>query len=124
MDETLRLYSPTPAIGRRLSTDAKFGEVICPAGTEIMMPMCAVHRDDTYWQQPNDFVPERFDGRVTRCSWMPFSDGPRRCLGQHYARLVFKTALSQHVMHFDYEMLPGQRFKTGFNGFGANVWDD
>jgi len=126
MDETLRLYSPTPAIGRKLTKDTQLGEILCPAGTEVMMPMCAVHRDPVYWKDPDSFVPERFgDGeRIQRCSWMPFSDGPRRCLGQHYARVLFKAALVQHLKHFDFELAPGHRFKTGFNGFGAMVWDD
>lgn len=124
MNETLRLFSPTPAIGRKLEQDTKLGEVICPAGTEIMMPMCAVHRDPTYWENPNDFVPERFSQEFARCSWMPFSDGPRRCLGQHYARLIFKVALAQHLKHFVFEAIPGHRFKTFFNGFGSMVYCD
>merc|ERR1712232_236837 len=60
MNETLRLFTPTPAIGRKLEQDTKLGEIICPAGTEVMMPMCAVHRDPTYWDRPDDFIPERF----------------------------------------------------------------
>jgi len=126
MDETLRLYSPTPAIGRKLTKDTQLGEVLCPAGTEVMMPMCAIHRDPIYWSDPDSFIPERFDNgqRVQRCAWMPFSDGPRRCLGQHYARVLFKASLTQHLKHFDFEIAPGHRFKTGFNGFGAMVWDD
>lgn len=124
MNETLRLYSPTPAIGRKLESDTKLGEVLCPAGTEIMMPMCAIHRDPTYWERPDDFIPERFSEHYAKCSWMPFSDGPRRCLGQHYARLNFKVALAQHLKHFEYEAVPGHRFKTQFNGFGSMVYDD
>jgi cytochrome P450 len=124
MNETLRLYSPTPAIGRTLEQDTKLGEIICPAGSQVMMPMCAVHRDPTYWENPDAFIPERFEENFARCSWMPFSDGPRRCLGQHYARLLFKVCLVQHLQHFNYETVPGHRFKTFFNGFGSMVFDD
>jgi PHYB activation tagged suppressor 1 len=124
MNETLRLYSPTPAIGRTLEQDTKLGEIICPAGSQVMMPMCAVHRDPTYWENPDDFIPERFEENFARCSWMPFSDGPRRCLGQHYARLLFKVCLAQHLRHFSFETVPGHRFKTFFNGFGSMVFDD
>lgn len=124
MNETLRLYSPTPAIGRKLERDTLLGEVLCPAGSEVMMPMVAVHRDPQYWEQPDDFFPKRFMQNFQRCSWMPFSDGPRRCLGQHYARMIFKVCLVQQLRHFDYEPLPGYRFKTAFNGFGCMIFDD
>jgi cytochrome P450 len=124
MNETLRLYSPTPAIARKLDKDTKLGEVICPAGTDVMIPMCAIHFDPTYWENPDAFNPERFDEPYRRCSWMPFSDGPRRCLGQHYARMLFKICIAQHIRNFDYEALPGHRFKTHFNGFGSMIYDD
>jgi len=124
MDETLRLYSPTPAIGRKLEQDTQLGAVLVPKGQEIMMPMCAVHRDSQYWDEPTAFRPERFAEPVTRGSWMPFSDGPRRCLGQHYARVVFKLAMVQHIMHFDYSPAQHSRFSTAFNGFGSMVYDD
>eukprot|EP00397_Hematodinium_sp_SG-2012_P016664 GEMP01017011.1.p1 GENE.GEMP01017011.1~~GEMP01017011.1.p1 ORF type:complete len:527 (+),score=128.45 GEMP01017011.1:37-1581(+) len=122
--ETLRLYPPAPGIARRLESDHTLGSVIVPKGSEIMFPMVAVHRDTRYWDRPDEFNPDRWKKKHVPFSFMPFSAGARRCLGQHYARLLFLICVSTIVKKFDVVLADDYKFRVFFNGFGSMTWDD
>jgi len=123
--ETLRLDPPAPGIARKTERDHTLGSVIVPKGSEIMFPMCAVHRDPKYWgNNADEFEPDRWSQEYPPNCFMPFSAGPRRCLGQHYARLFFKICLATLLKNFEFEVSKDFKFRTFFNGFGTMVWDD
>ncbi|KAL0840547.1 hypothetical protein ABMA28_015765 [Loxostege sticticalis] len=98
--ESLRLFPPVPFIIRKVLEDIKLpsGRVL-PAGSGVVVCIWGVHRDPKYWGptaeefDPDRFLPERFNLEHT-CSYMPFSQGPRNCLGYQYALMSVKTALS------------------------------
>jgi len=64
----------------------------------------ALHRDSKYWENPNDFIPERWfkiDEAKARGDgyYMPFSTGQRICIGQRLAReesIVFLVKVAQN----------------------------
>ncbi|XP_002007162.2 probable cytochrome P450 4d20 [Drosophila mojavensis] len=111
--ETMRLYPPVPAVGRYTRKDLKIGDQIIPAHTSIYMVLYFAHRDPKYFPDPFSFKPERFlddtaevDGKpqAANFSYLPFSAGPKNCIGQKFAMLEMKMLLSKVVRY--YELLP------------------
>ncbi|CAB3243897.1 unnamed protein product [Arctia plantaginis] len=98
--ESLRLFPPVPLIIRKVLEDTKLpsGRVL-PAGSGVVCSIWGVHRDPKYWGpnaeefDPDRFLPERLNLKHT-CSFMPFSNGPRNCVGYQYALISIKTVLS------------------------------
>ncbi|KAJ1527848.1 hypothetical protein ONE63_007788 [Megalurothrips usitatus] len=98
--ETLRLYPPVPIIGRKLKHDDKMPSTgaLLPAGCTVMVGIYKVHRDPAVYPDPEAFNPDNF--LPERCanrhyySFVPFSAGPRSCVGRKYAVLKLKILLS------------------------------
>lgn len=72
------------------------------------MPMFVTLRDPDYFTDPNDFKPERFSADSTEkihpFANIPFSAGPRNCIGQKFAMAEMKSTISKMLRHF--ELLP------------------
>ncbi|XP_073832999.1 cytochrome P450 4g1-like isoform X2 [Musca autumnalis] len=89
--ETLRLYPPVPLIARRAEHDIKLpsGPYSIPKGTTIVIMQYAVHRDPKSYPNPDKFDPDNFlPERMAKrhyYSFIPFSAGPRSCVGRKYA---------------------------------------
>lgn len=122
--ETLRLYPPAPAIARRLQKDEKIGNVTVPKDAECMFAMAGLHNDPLNWENPTEFKPERFEGKpIKDGTFLPFSDGPRSCIGQSFARFEFLVTMSLLVRKFDFAPAKGYNFGMVFNGFGWMIAD-
>lgn len=56
-----------------------------PAGCNVVIPIKLVHTLPEYWKTPNQFNPDRFlnkeEANLPKCAYMPFSYGPRNCIG-------------------------------------------
>jgi cytochrome P450 len=82
INETLRL-KPALLTGGARETPSKglqIGETFLPGNTNVLVPTWLIHRDERYWQQPEEFIPERFgDKRVEmgtdNAPYLPFSLG-------------------------------------------------
>src|SRR5579871_4170475 len=84
--ETLRLYPPVWLISRRtLAPDVLAGYEI-PAGVDVLLSPYFVQRHPQFWSEPEKFWPERpeaaQEARRARCAYIPFSAGPRHCIGE------------------------------------------
>ncbi len=90
LEESLRLYPPAWGIGRRAVRDGDLGGHEVPEGAIVSICQYVMHRDPALWADPERFDPARWlDGRaeaVPRGAYFPFSDGPRRCIAEHFAR--------------------------------------
>ncbi len=89
IDETLRLYPPVWVFSRRaIAADVLSGFEL-PAGTDLLLSPYHLHRHPRYWQDPEGFHPERFDAaheaERPRFAYMPFSAGPRHCIGETFS---------------------------------------
>ncbi len=99
--ESMRLYPPASIIGRQARVDDTLGGYPIPAGSLIVLPAFAVHRDPRFWDAPDAFWPERWtpalEETLPRFAYFPFGGGPRICVGQAFAameaRLVLATVL-------------------------------
>lgn len=107
LKEVLRLYPITAIFSRTLGEDhvlhnakTKTGtrSVTLPAGLGITFFVYQTHRDPRHWPEPERFDPDRF--LPEQCAgrhpyaYVPFSAGPRNCIGQRYAMLQMKAVLA------------------------------
>nr|ADE05576.1 cytochrome P450 4M2 [Manduca sexta] len=106
--ESLRLYPPVPAIGRLLSEDVTLSGYRVPEGAYCHIQCFDLHRRGDLYKDPLVFDSDRF--LPENCSdrhpyaYIPFSAGPRNCIGQKFAILEMKSAISSLLRH--YELLP------------------
>nr|WCC58132.1 cytochrome P450 [Pharsalia antennata] len=98
--ETLRMYPPVPLIARVVNEDVKLasGNYTIPAGTTVVIGTFVVHRNPKHYENPDKFDPDNF--LPERCqnrpyyAYIPFSAGPRSCVGRKYAMLKLKVILA------------------------------
>jgi cytochrome P450 len=96
LEETLRLYPPAWGIGRRAVSDRELGGYAVPAGAVMSMCQFAMHRDPRFWDEPLRFAPDRWlaGSSAARGAFFPFADGPRKCIGEHFARAEALTVMA------------------------------
>ncbi|XP_014250199.1 cytochrome P450 4c3 isoform X2 [Cimex lectularius] len=95
--EALRLYPSVPIFARKINTDVDIGKYTIPKGTTAMIVAYQLHRDPSEFPDPEVFKPERFamrDSSRHPYSYIPFSAGPRNCIGQKFAILEEKVVVS------------------------------
>nr|XP_004672215.1 cytochrome P450 4B1 isoform X1 [Jaculus jaculus] len=111
--ECLRLYPPVPQVYRQLNKPVTFvdGRSL-PAGSLISLHIYALHRNSTVWPDPEVFDPLRFSpenvtGRHP-FAYMPFSAGPRNCIGQQFAMNEMKVTSALCLLRFEFSLDPSQ----------------
>ncbi|KAL1592404.1 hypothetical protein SLS59_009757 [Nothophoma quercina] len=115
ISETLRLR-PALLTGGPRETPSKgvqIDEVFIPGNTNVLIPISLIHRDPRWWQDAQDFVPERFGERrvemgTDQAPYLPFSLGAYSCPGKNLAQLSLRVALSTIVQNFDITFAPGE----------------
>jgi len=89
MRESVRLYPSIPIVGRAAARDTRIGDTRVPKTSEVLISPWAIQRSSRHYQDPLAFRPERwtpeFDRSLPRYAYIPFSSGPRVCIGQHMA---------------------------------------
>nr|QCU55166.1 carotene epsilon-monooxygenase [Camellia fraterna] len=116
INESLRLYPHPPVLLRRAQVaDVLPGNYKVNPGQDIMISVYNIHHSPQVWDRAEVFVPERFDldGPMpnetnTDFRFIPFSGGPRKCIGDQFALLEAIVALAIFVQHMDFELLPDQ----------------
>nr|POF19794.1 11-oxo-beta-amyrin 30-oxidase [Quercus suber] len=108
LNEALRLYPPAASLHRIDDKETKLGNLIIPAGVEIVLPIILVHHDYELWgESANRFNPERFSEGISKAtkgpvSFFPFSGDPRVYVGQNFALIETKMALSLILQNFSF----------------------
>ncbi|XP_043496504.1 cytochrome P450 4C1-like [Polistes fuscatus] len=107
LKESLRLYPSVHLISRQISHDMQLKQYLIPSGTICDVNIYYVHRNPRYWPNPNVFDPDRFlpeniKGRHPY-SYIPFSAGPRNCIGQRFAMIEFKLFVAFILYNFELE---------------------
>ncbi|XP_029674409.1 cytochrome P450 4C1-like [Formica exsecta] len=106
--ETMRLFPLVACVTRHLKEDLKIGEFILPKGADIFLPFIKIHRNETYWQNPLVFDPDRFlphnMANRHQYSYLPFSNGPRNCIGWKYGMVSMKVMLATLIRTFVFKV--------------------
>ncbi|WP_205570681.1 cytochrome P450 [Brevundimonas naejangsanensis] len=98
IEEAMRLFPPAPTLMRRAVAADVIGGQAIEAGTTVIVSPWIIHRHETLWDDPNAFRPERFlpENRkaIDRYAYIPFSAGPRVCIGAAFAMQEAMIALA------------------------------
>ncbi|XP_036751448.2 cytochrome P450 4F2-like [Manis pentadactyla] len=103
--ESLRLHPPVPVISRRCTQDLVLphGRVI-PKGVTCLVSVFATHHNPSVWPDPEVYDPSRFEPENIKkrspLAYIPFSAGPRNCIGQTFAMAEMKVALALTLLRF------------------------
>ena len=103
IDETLRLYPPAWLVPRKSLNDDVVGNYKIPAGSDIFISPYFLQRDPDVWDRPDEFWPERYtaiDAKPDKLSYIPFSAGPRKCIGDHFSLIEMKIHLCMLIKKF------------------------
>ncbi|XP_067120445.1 cytochrome P450 4C1-like [Centruroides vittatus] len=102
--ETLRIYPPVFVILRKNPSDLKVGDYVLPAKSSLVINIYGIHHNPTVFENPEVFDPDRF--LPENCqkrhpfAFLPFSAGPRNCIGQRFAMAKMKTVLANVIRQF------------------------
>ncbi|CAG9801981.1 unnamed protein product [Chironomus riparius] len=113
VDEALRKYPIVPVLIRECTKDHTFSETnwTVEKGTTIFLPVQALQRDPNIYDNPMEFIPERFidsptgNGNSKGLYYLPFGDGPRNCIGARMGKLQTKLGLAMMLSKFSFELV-------------------
>ncbi|XP_058443127.1 cytochrome P450 4c3-like [Malaya genurostris] len=131
--EALRLYPSIPIIARRLTESVRVDEYTIPASANAIIVLYQLHRDPEMFTNPEKFDPDRFLPENVKSrhqyAYIPFSGGPRNCIGQKFGLLeeksVFTTILRKYrIVSLDRRedlTLYGELVLKSKNGLKINI---
>ncbi|PUZ52576.1 hypothetical protein GQ55_6G281900 [Panicum hallii var. hallii] len=120
LKETLRLHPALPLMVPHCpDADATVAGYRVPAGSRVFVNVWAIMRDPAVWEDPAEFVPERFlpgggEGRKldftgSEMDYLPFGSGRRICAGIAMADRMTAYSLAMLLQAFDWELPAGER---------------
>ncbi|CAG7734982.1 unnamed protein product [Allacma fusca] len=103
--ESLRLFPSVPFISRTLHSDLRLDETtVIPKGANVHILPSHIHRNEAIFPNSREFIPDRFlpENSVKRhpFAYIPFSAGPRNCIGQKFASMEEKIVLANLLRNF------------------------
>lgn len=111
--EAMRLYPPAYVIGRQATDDVVIGGRRLPKGTIVVISAYAMHRHPEHFPDPERFDPDRFavgaEDALPKFAYMPFSGGPRMCLGPHLALTEAHVVLAILAQKVELRLMEPQR---------------
>ena len=119
--ETLRLVPPTGFTARILPADLELEPgLVLPRDSDIFLPIVFLAQQESSWgPDATAFNPRRwFETRPPPGAYIPFSAGPRNCIGEAFARRTALTAISMLAHFFAFEPVPGAKQTPRWTGFG------
>ena len=107
--EALRLYPPIYMFGRQAMDPVVVAGAELPRGTIVLLCPFTVHWRSDLWPDPERFDPSRFEPEAEaarpREAYLPFSGGPRICIGNHFALLEAPIVLATLLRRADFELI-------------------
>ena len=110
--ESMRLYPPVWAMARLAIEDHELAGYPVPKNTGIAAVSWVVHRDPRWYENPEQFLPERWEGdllkKIPRFAYFPFGFGPRQCIGNSFALMEASLVLATIAQCFRFSLLANQ----------------
>ncbi len=117
--ESMRLYPPAWAVGRRATEPLTIDGYTVPAGSLIATSQWIVHRDERWWEEPLGFCPGRWIGAdgefhdpAPRGAYFPFGAGRRVCIGESFAWIEAVLVLATLAQGWSASALPETTMDT------------
>ena len=102
--ESLRLFPPAWFVPRTVKTAFRLGDVSLIPGNLVIYCPYGLHRDDRYWEQPNEFSIDRFPAAASNPAFVPFGVGPHVCIGQSLAMLEGSMIIERLLKVYRFEL--------------------
>uniref|UniRef100_A0A096LVW6 aromatase n=2 Tax=Poecilia formosa TaxID=48698 RepID=A0A096LVW6_POEFO len=114
--ESLRLHSPVQAVTRKYTQDVALpGDLTVPQGVICLVSLYGTHHNPEVWTNPHEFDPLRFEPTNTQSrsshGFIPFSSGPRNCIGQKFAMAELRVVVALTLLRF--RLTPGVNPEAG-----------
>ncbi|XP_073133412.1 cytochrome P450 83B1-like [Henckelia pumila] len=113
--ETLRMFPPTPlSVPRESTQHCTIDGYDIPPKTMMYVNIYAIGLDPEYWENPTEFMPERFlnstiDYKGHDYGLIPFGSGRRGCPGMNIGVATFELALANLLYSFEWELPNGMK---------------
>ncbi|HLE16036.1 MAG TPA: cytochrome P450 [Anaerolineales bacterium] len=111
LDESLRLYPPAWILGRRAIGEDSIGGYYVAPGTVLAISIYTLHRHPAFWENPEDFDPQRFAPAIAarrhKYAYIPFGGGPRQCIGNNFGLLEAGLIIACVAQRFEPRLVPG-----------------
>lgn len=109
--ESMRLYPAVWAINREVVDEVEIGGHTFRPGDTIMMSQYVMHRNPAYYDRPEEFRPERFEGdfmkTIPQFAYYPFGGGPRVCIGNNFAMMEAALIIATVGQRFGLRLADG-----------------
>lgn len=103
--ESLRLMPPAPLSARMVAEPVEVGGYELPVGTEVVFSAFHTHRDSLIYENPHQFIPERWETiNPTAYEYIPFSTGIRSCVGMPLALMEIPIIIAMVFQKFRLEL--------------------
>jgi cytochrome P450 len=111
--ESMRLYPPAWSLARTVISEFELRGYRIPAGANVVMSQWIMHRNPTYFPEPEKFDPDRWGTekirKLPRFAYFPFGGGPRQCIGSSFAMMEAALLLATIAQSFRLGSVPGHR---------------
>ena len=111
LTESMRLYPPAWGVARTAIEEHEIAGYRIPVGSGISFAQWTVHRDARWYDAPEEFRPERWEGdllkRLPRFAYFPFGGGPRQCIGNTFALMEAALTLATVAQRYRFRLVPG-----------------
>ncbi|HZV87046.1 MAG TPA: cytochrome P450 [Candidatus Binatus sp.] len=109
--ESMRLYPPAWGTARTAIEDHEIAGYAVPKGSGVSFAQWTVHRDARWYDAPEEFRPERWEGdllkRLPRFAYFPFGGGPRQCIGNSFALMEAALILATIAQQYRFRLVEG-----------------
>lgn len=114
--EAMRLHPPAPLLLRDTNKKCVVSGYVIEAKTLVYVNTYAIGRDPEFWENPDEFLPERFvnssiDVKGQDYELLPFGVGRRMCPGMSMGMAMTELVLANLLYPFDWELPPGDKME-------------
>ncbi|MCH2023590.1 MAG: cytochrome P450 [Saprospiraceae bacterium] len=108
LEESMRIYPPAWVITRKVLNDTDMCGYKMNKDAQLILNVYSLHRHSDHWEEPELFKPERFNSELKKSrhkyAYIPFGAGQRMCIGNNFAMMEMKIALTMLVQNFEFSL--------------------
>jgi cytochrome P450 len=106
LHEVLRRYPVSMGVARHTGTALIVGDIHIPAHTEVFILLYGLQHHPDFWTNPEVFDVYRWETTTPApYTFVPFLEGPRKCIGRYMAEMHFVVVLNALLQHYDFQVL-------------------